>query len=35
MSDNQGNPLQGSETDLKKATKAVDGLLNTKEEFSS
>jgi hypothetical protein len=32
MSDNQGNPLQGSETDLQKATKAVDGLLNPKEE---
>ena len=33
MSDNQGNPLQGSETDLQKATKAVDGLLNPKEEI--
>jgi len=32
MSDNQGNPLHGSETDLQKATKAVDGLLNPKEE---
>jgi hypothetical protein len=32
MSDNQGNPLQGSETDLQKATKALDGLLNPKEE---
>jgi hypothetical protein len=32
MSDNQGNPLKGSETDLQKATKAVNGLLNPKEE---
>jgi len=32
MSENQGNPLQGSETDLQKATKALDGLLNPKEE---
>ena len=32
MSDNQGNPLQGSETDLQKAQKAVNGLLNTPEE---
>ena len=32
MSDNQGNPLQGSETDLQKAQKAVNGLLNPKEE---
>ena len=32
MSDNQGNPLQGSETDLQKATKALDGLLNPKEK---
>jgi hypothetical protein len=32
MSDNQGNPLQGSETDLQKAQRAVNGLLNPKEE---
>ena len=32
MSDNQGNPLKGSETDLQKAQKAVNGLLNPKEE---
>ena len=32
MSDNQGNPLQGSETDLQKAQKAVNGLLNPQEE---
>ena len=32
MSENQGNPLQGSETDLQKATKALDGLLNPKEK---
>ena len=32
MSDNQGNPLQGSETDLQKAQNAVNGLLNTPEE---
>ena len=28
MSDNQGNPLQGSETDVQKAQKAINGLLN-------
>ena len=32
MSDNQGNPLQGSETDLQKAQKAVNGLLNPQED---
>ena len=32
MSDNQGNPLKGSETDLQKAQKAVNGLLNPQEE---
>ena len=32
MSDNQGNPLQGSETDVQKAQKAINGLLNPKEE---
>ena len=32
MSENLGNPLKGSETDLQKATKALDGLLNPKEE---
>ena len=32
MSDNQGNPLSGSETDLQKAQKAVNGLLNPQEE---
>ena len=32
MSDNQGNPLKGSETDLQKATKAVNGLLNPQED---
>ena len=28
MSENQGNPLQGSETDVQKAQKAINGLLN-------
>ena len=32
MSDNQGNPLKGSETDLQKAQEAVNGLLNPQEE---
>ena len=32
MSDNQGNPLQGSETDLQKAQQAVNGLLNPQAE---
>jgi len=32
MADNQGNPLKGSETDMQKATKALNGLLNPKEE---
>ena len=32
MSDNQGNPLKGSETDLQKAQKAVNGLLNPQED---
>ena len=32
MSDNQGNPLSGSETDLQKAQKAVNGLLNPQED---
>ena len=32
MSDNQGNPLQGSETDLQKAQQAVNGLLNPQEK---
>ena len=32
MSDNQGNPLKGSETDLQKAQQAVNGLLNPQEK---
>jgi hypothetical protein len=32
MSDNQGNPLQGSETDVQKAQKAINGLLEPKKE---
>ena len=32
MSDNQGNPLQGSETDVQKAQKAINGLLEPKQE---
>ena len=32
MSENFANPLQGAETDLQKAQKAVNGLLNTPEE---
>ena len=32
MSDNQGNPLKGSETDLQIAQEAVNGLLNPQEE---
>ena len=32
MSDNYANPLKEAETDLQKATKAVNGLLNPKEE---
>ena len=32
MSENQGNPLQGSETDLQKAQQAVNGLLNPQEK---
>ena len=32
MSENQGNPLKGSETDLQKAQKAVNGLLNPQEQ---
>ena len=32
MSENYANPLQGAETDLQKAQKAVNGLLNTPEE---
>ena len=32
MADNQGNPLKGSETDMQKATKALNGLLSPKEE---
>ena len=32
MSENYANPLQGAETDLQKAQKAVNGLLNAPEE---
>ena len=32
MSENLGNPLKGSETDLQKATKAINGLLEPKQE---
>ena len=32
MSDNQGNPLQGSETDVQKAQRAINGLLEPKKE---
>ena len=32
MSENQGNPLQGSETDVQKAQKAINGLLNPQEK---
>ena len=32
MSDNQGNPLKGSETDVQKAQKAINGLLNPQEK---
>jgi hypothetical protein len=35
MSDNQGNPLQGSETDLQKAQKALNGLLEPKQEVKA
>jgi hypothetical protein len=32
MADNYANPLKGAETDMNKATKAISGLLNPKEE---
>ena len=35
MSDNQGNPLQGSETDVQKAQKAINGLLEPKQEVKA